>query len=422
MKNDTKVAATEVSEPQQGQTKGEQQRMNKKTKQLRKEVKALPKTLPSNMYEYLSDHATLIRMQEEWEKKPVATVGIDLGDRKSNVCLLNRAGDQAGEYEVDTTQESFEKFFLELPPASRIAMEVGTHSPWASRVLQKQGHHVIVINARKLPKQRIKTDRRDAQMLAKKAYQELAELGQVRHRGEQEQKDMLVIQTRASLVESRTKYITTARGLVKGFGCRLEAKDPDAVMAAMADALPEAVAVPVRALLRMVEAVNLEVELLDDRIKDLLKQYPITKEMMKINSVGPVTALTFVLTISDPERFDSSRTVGVALGMTPNKAQSGQLDPQLGISKAGNQYMRGLLVQCAQLTLSKRGGDSDIRRWGLKLMGDGTDGHRKKRAVVAVARKLAVLLHTLWISGAAYDPYYYSSREEAKQRAKAKAA
>ena len=419
MKNDIKVAATALNEPHQGQAKGEQQRTNKKSKQLRKEVKALPKALPSDMYQYLTDPASLLRMQEEWAKKPIATVGVDLGDAKSNVCVLNRAGNQVGEYEVDTTPESFAKFFSELPTGSRIVLEVGTHSPWASRLLRQQGHQVIVANARKLPKQRIKTDRRDAQMLARKGYQEVAELGQVRHRGEQEQKDMLVIQTRAALVEARTKFINTARGLVKGFGCRLEAMDTDNVTAALADDLPEAVGVPVRALLRLVESANLEVELFDDRIKELIEQYPITKEMMKIRSVGPVTSLTFVLTISDPARFDSSRTVGVALGMTPNKSQSGQLDPQLGISKAGNGYLRGLLVQCAQLTLSKRGGDSDIRRWGLKLMGDGTNGHTKKRAVVAVARKLAVLLHTLWTSGAAYDPFYHSTREEEKQKAKA---
>jgi transposase len=419
MKNDTKVSATVRSEPQAGQTKGTQKQMNKKTRQLRKEVKALPKAMPVDMLEYLTDPTSLKRMQEEWEKKPLITVGIDLGDVKSNVCLLNRAGDQVGEFEVLTTPESFEKFFAELPAASRIALEVGTHSPWASRLLRKLGHDVIVANARRMTRQRIKTDRRDARMLARKAYQEVADLGQVRHRGEQEQKDMLVIQTRAALVETRTKFINTARGLVKGFGCRLEAMDTDNVTAEMAAHLPEAVAVPVQALLRLVESVNLELELLDDQIKVLIEQYPITKEMMKIRSVGPVTALTFVLTISDPERFDSSRTVGVALGMTPNIAQSGQMDPQLGISKAGNGYLRGLLVQCAQLTLSKRGGDSDIRRWGLKLMGDGTDGHQKKRAVVAVARKLAVLLHTLWSSGAAYDPFYHSRRAEEKQKAKA---
>lgn len=422
MKNDTKVAATLPGEPQRCSSKGEQTQLNKKTKQLRKEVKALPKQLPTNMLEYLTDPASIKRMQQEWEKKPLATVGLDLGDLKSNVCLLNRAGDQVGEFEVNTTPAGFEKFFIELPPASRIALEVGTHSPWVSRLLRKQGHNVIVANARKLDKRRIKTDRRDAQMLAQKAYQDTADLGQIRHRGEQEQKDILVIQTRAALVETRTKMINTARGLVKGFGCRLDSMDTDNVTEAMAEHLPEEVAVPVRALLRLVESANLELELLDDQIKVLIEKYPITKEMMKIRSVGPVTALTFVLTISDPDRFNSSRTVGVALGMTPNKAQSGQLDPQLGISKAGNGYMRGLLVQCAQLTLSKRGGDSDIRRWGLKLMGNGTDGHQKKRAVVAVARKLAVLLHTLWSSGAAYDPYYHSRREEEKQRARAKAA
>ena len=419
MKNDNKVSEQVLSATKDGPTKGAQQRTNKNARQLRKEVKALPQAMPVEMLEYLTDPASLKRMQEEWEKKPLVTVGIDLGDLKSNVCLLNRGGDQVGEFEVITTPESFEKFFAELPAASRIVLEVGTHSPWASRLLRKQGHNVIVANARGMAKQRIKTDRRDAQMLAQKAYREIADLGQVRHRGEQEQKDMLVVQTRARLVETRTTLINTARGLVKGFGCRLEAMDTDNVTAAMAAHLPEAVAGPTQALLRIVESVNLELELLDDQIKELIEQYPITKEMMKIRSVGPVTALTFVLTISDPDRFRSSRTVGVALGMTPNKAQSGQIDPQLGISKAGNGYMRGLLVQCAQLTLSKRGGDSDIRRWGLRLMGNGTDGHKKKRAVVAVARKLAVLLHTLWSSAAAYNPFYHSQRAAAKQPAKA---
>ena len=191
MKNDTKVACQAENEATPGQTKNALKKQNKLAKQLMKKVKALPKAMPADMLVYLSDPASLQRQQEEWEKKPLTTVGIDLGDLKSNVCLLNRAGGQVGEFEVDTTPEGFQKFFQELPSASRIALEVGTHSPWTSRLLQDLGHAVLVVNARKLDKRRIKTDRRDAQMLAQKFYRESEDLVQVRHRGEQQQIDIL---------------------------------------------------------------------------------------------------------------------------------------------------------------------------------------------------------------------------------------
>ena len=434
MKNDTKVAGTvqtlpaaeqsEVADkvpeaPTPRQSKSALKKQNKQVKQLKIKVQALPKAIPADTIVHLTDRASLQRQREAWEKKPLATVGLDLGDLNSNACMLNRAGIEVGEFLMGTTPEGFEQFFRELPAGSLIVLEVGTHSPWASRLLRELGFTVRVVNARKISKRRIKTDRRDARMLARKGYEESADLVEVHHRGEQQQKDLLVVQARATLVGTRTDLINVARGTVKGFGYRLEAMDTDNVTSAMADDLPVDIAGPIKALLRTVESINLELELLDDEIKQLIKQYPATKEMMKIRSVGEVTALTFVLTIGDAERFSSSRTVGVAVGLTPNKDQSGQNDPQLGISKAGNEYMRGLLVQCAQLTLSKRGGDSDIRRWGLKLQGKGTDGHQKKRAVVAVARKLAVLMHKLWSSGAAYDPFYYSEQEAKKRQAKA---
>ena len=434
MKNDTKVAgkvqhapnpeqtkdsAKARNEPTPKQTRSEIKKQNKQAKKLREKVKTLPKAISADTIVHLTDPASLKRQQAEWEKKPLSTVGLDLGDLNSNACMLNRAGIEVGEFLVGTTPEGFEKFFRELPAGSLIVLEVGTHSPWSSRLLLQLGYVVRVVNARKIDKRRIKTDRRDARMLARKGYDDSADLVEVRHRGEQQQKDLLVVQTRATLVGTRTDLINVARGTVKAFGYRLEAMDTDNVTAAMADDLPADIAVPIQALLRTVESINLELELLDDGIKKLIDQYPVTKGMMKIGSVGPVTALTFVLTIGEVERFSSSRTVGVALGLTPNKDQSGQNDPQLGISKAGNEYMRGLLVQCAQLTLGKRGKDSDIRRWGMKLQGKGTDGHQKKRAVVAVARKLAVLMHTLWSGGAAYDPFYSSKREAKKGQAKA---
>ena len=414
MKNDSKMQEQARSErpgvqPRPGTRKSGQQ------KKLKKVISNLPATVSADTLSYLLSPAARQRMQEEWEKKPLVTAGVDLGDRKSNVCLLNQAGEMVGEFEIETTPQGFERFFQALPKG-RVGMEVGTHSPWASRLVSQCGHEVIVANARKLSKQRIKTDKRDARMLANKTYQQSEELRAIHHRSEQHQKDMVVVQVRAALVQTRTKLITTARGLVKGFGERLPAGDAGTVTEQLAGGLPDPIGDLIKPLLRQIESINLEMELLDDKIKELVEQYPETKEMLKIRSVGPVTALTFVLTISDPKRFDASRTVGVVLGMTPGKAQSGQLDPQLGISKAGNGYMRGLFVQCAHLVLSKRGGDSDIRRWGIKLMGDGTNRKAKKRAVIAVARKLAVLLHKLWVSQATYEPFYYSKQQAASKR------
>jgi transposase len=117
--------------------------------------------------------------------------------------------------------------------------------------------------------------------------------------------------------------------------------------------------------------------------------------------------LTYLLTIEDAQRFERSRDVGAYLGLVPKRKQSGKRDPQLGISKAGDEMLRKLLVNCAQHILGPRGQDSDLRRWGLQLVKAGQQAGKKgarKRAAAAVARKLAVLLHRLWASQAEYDP------------------
>jgi len=133
------------------------------------------------------------------------------------------------------------------------------------------------------------------------------------------------------------------------------------------------------------------------------ERYPRTRLLRQVPGVGPVTALAFVLALADPSRFRSSRSVGAYLGLRPRRSDSGESMPELRITKAGNGAVRRLLVQCAQYILGPFGPESDLRGWGLKLAGRG--GKRAKRvAVVAVARKLSVLLHRLWVSGENYDP------------------
>jgi transposase len=132
------------------------------------------------------------------------------------------------------------------------------------------------------------------------------------------------------------------------------------------------------------------------------ERYAVTQLLQQPHGVGPLTALAYVLTLEEPQRFDSSRDVGAYLGLTPRQRDSGESRPQLHISKAGDGFLRRLLIQCAHYILGPFGQDCDLRRWGLRLAGASKAG--KKRAVAAVARRLAVLLHRLWLTGEVYEP------------------
>jgi transposase len=142
------------------------------------------------------------------------------------------------------------------------------------------------------------------------------------------------------------------------------------------------------------------------RIEEMAeKTFPETQALVKVPGVGALTAVTFVLTVGDEHRFQKSRDIGGYIGLRPRRDQPGSHDPQLGITKAGNAYLRTLLVECANHILGPFGKDSALRRWGLHLMERGGKNARKK-ALVAVARKVAVLLHRLWTTQEQYSPFY----------------
>jgi len=140
------------------------------------------------------------------------------------------------------------------------------------------------------------------------------------------------------------------------------------------------------------------------------EKYPETELLRAIKGVGPITALAFVLILEDPERFSKSRQVGSFIGLTPSRDQSGEIDKQLRITKAGNPLLRRLLVGAAQYILGPFGEACDLRRFGLKLSARGGK-NAKRRAVVAVARKLTVLLYRLWRHGEIYGPLYTAKRK-----------
>jgi transposase len=160
-------------------------------------------------------------------------------------------------------------------------------------------------------------------------------------------------------------------------------------------------------LVQLAEGLSACIQGYDRRIEELASEkYGPTKLLRQVKGVGPITALAYVLTLEKPERFPKSRDVGPYLGLVPKQEDSGESQPQLGISKAGDRMLRKLLVGSAQYILGPFGPDTDLRRYGLRLCERGGK-NAKKRAAVAVARKLAVLLHRLWVSGEVYEPLGY---------------
>jgi len=288
-----------------------------------------------------------------------------------------------------------------------MALEVGTHSPWLSRWLERLGHEVIVANARQvklISASSRKDDRLDAQTLARLARADPRLLRPIRHRSERGQGYLTVIRVRAALVDARTSLVNAARGLAKAQGERLPSCDTDQMGVERMAKLPAGLRAVLEPLLAEVESLTAKIKECDTKIEQIARtEYPETALLEQVSGVGTLIAVTFVLTVEDHKRFRKSREVGCYLGLRPRRSESGKRQPQLGISKEGDLYLRKLLVQGAHCILSRRGADSDLRRWGLRLAGRGGK-NAKKRALVAVARKLAILLHRLWATGEVYEP------------------
>lgn len=334
--------------------------------------------------------------REEWKQEEGVVIGVDLGDKESQVCVLGADNEIRQEVRVGTTTERLRSWFSSLKPAM-VVMEAGSHSPWVSRLLKELGHQVVVCDPRRLKlisQSDSKNDRADARMLARVAAGMPELLRVVKHRSAEAQKDLTVIRSRARLVEVRTKLWCSLRGLSKSLGHRLPRRVSVEKLGEYAEIL--------KPLWNALEDVSKRIEEYDGQVKELEKKYPAAVRLQQISGVGPLISLTFVLTLDDHLRFSKSRQIGAYLGLRPRQRDSGQQQPQLRITKAGDRYLRSLLIQGAQYILG-RGPDTDLKQWGLRLAARGGK-NAKKRAVVAVARKLAVLLHRMWVDQSQYEP------------------
>jgi transposase len=348
------------------------------------------------------------------------TIGCDLGDKTSELCILSDGGGLRRPKPIKTTGAGFRAFF-EGRARAHVVIEVGTHSRWVSELLMQLGQKVTVANPRKLKlitASNTKTDRNDAEWLARLGRADVELLAPVEHRGSQAQADLAVAKARDLLVTNRTKLVNSIRGTVKSFGERLPGCTAESFHRLARSGVPDSLKPALEPLFETLGAMEKQIAVYEKTLKQLAERYPDVEVVSQPDGVGLLTALVFMLTVEDKNRFEKSRMAGAFLGMVPRKDQSGTSDKQLNITKAGDPFVRRLLVCSANYILGPFGKDSDLRRWGLKLASRGGKNARK-RAKVAVARKLAVLMHRLWVTGEVYEPLRNASKQPQEQRATA---
>jgi len=343
-------------------------------------------------------------------------VGLDVGDRYCHLAVLDHTtGEILERSRLRTTQGALRSRFAGVTPM-RLALEVGTHSPWISRLLSELGHEVIVANPRKLRliyENRNKDDQIDAEYLARLARVDPKLLAPVQHGSAQAQADLAVLRARQMLVRTRTRLVLHCQGVAKSHGLRIPGGSTSTFARRLGEVLPDFLEPALGPLLEMLGQLNRQIWAYERQLECLAQErYPETQLLRQVRGVGPITALAFVLSLQDPKRFRRSREVGAYLGLVPARRESGQSRPQLRIRKEGNTMLRALLVQCAHYMMGPFGEDCDLRRFGERLQARGGPGAHH-RAIVAMARKLAVLLHHLWTSGEVYDPLFQEHRRAA---------
>jgi transposase len=334
------------------------------------------------------------------------TIGLDLGDRFTEGRVLDETGEVVEAFRVRTTEPGLSSRLAAYPP-SRVVLEVGTHSPWVSRVVVRQGHEAVVANPRRvrlIAENDSKSDGVDAELLARLGRVDPGLLKPIVHRGAEAQRDRILIQARDGFVRARTQLVNQVRGFSKALGTRVPTSSTEAFPKRVRATTPMDLFPGLETLLDTIEQLTATIRQMDREVERLCRErYPEAELLRQVPGVGPITALYYVLTIEDPSRFAKSRSVGAYVGLRPKQRDSGEQQPQLRITKAGDALLRRLLVSAAHYILGPFGPDTDLRRAGLRMAERGGSA-AKKRAIVATARRLAVLLHRLWVTGEAYEP------------------
>lgn len=351
----------------------------------------------------------------QMKQAPRCYIGIDLACKVSKFCVVGADGKLRFRGSVGTTREELEATFESMVPAV-IAIEAGSVSRLVDDVLSAQGHYVVVANPRKvaaISKNNKKCDEEDAELLARLVRVDPTLLSPIEHRTATAHEGLAMVRARDLCVRTRTAHMNSVRGMAKVFGLKLPSCDADAFAERIGKAVKEH---PMYELFApMVDLVgNLTKTILGfDKKLDVFaaKYMPRAKILQEIPGVGPVTAVAFALAVDNPERFPNQRAIGAYFGLVPRRDQSGEVDKRLGITKAGDPLIRRLLTQCAHVILQARNRDCDLKRFGERLINAGSTN--KKRAVTAVARKLAVQMLRVLQTGEPHDPDFQQGKEAA---------
>lgn len=334
------------------------------------------------------------------------TIGFDLGSRSSVFCVLDESGEVAEEGTVAMTRAAVAKFFAEQAQ-SRVVLEASGSSRWTAQLGMAAGHEVIIGNPRKLrhiTKSYTKTDRNDAYRLADLGQVRPRLLSPVRLRTDKSHHGRMHQRVRSQLIEMRTALINLVRGCARSSGHALPMCSAPSFVKMCAKHLPTEYQRILGPALEQLGGLGEQIAKVDKETARLGEEvFPEAAIMRQVVGVGPVLSLAFVCALDDPNCFKDSRSVGAYFGLAPKSRQSGNKAPQLRISKQGDPEVRRLLVSAATYILGPFGPDCDLRRYGERIRASGSQAARAK-ARIAVARKLAVLLHRLWITGEVYDP------------------
>ncbi len=333
------------------------------------------------------------------------TVGLDLGNRACAYCVLDARGKLVTEGAFPTARLDLERVFGSMP-RTRIVMEATHNTHWMSKALRAFGHEVIVANPRRLDlitKSLRKTDKNDARLLAQLGQCNLELLSPVHERSDASMKVRVLLRARALLVRTRTRLVNHVRASVKIFGGALPSCAPEYFHLKVRQAIPGLLQCALDPLFDQLEALQKGITGYDQQVSRLCEETPATTLFREIHGVGPLIAISFVTCIEDPHRFKNSRSIGAYFGLVPGSRQSGEKDPRLPITKHGEGSMRSLLVSAAMHVMRRSAPDCELKRYGRRIAASGTP-RDKGRARVAVARKLACLMHRLWLTGEVYRP------------------
>lgn len=318
--------------------------------------------------------------------------GMDIGDSHCDVLVVDEAGEYDAKFRCRTDEDAIRRYFSRKEKM-RVVLEAGVHSHWVVEILEELGHEVRVLNPRDLAMiwhSTKKTDERDAMVMAElsRTNSQLAKPIQLRPKEQRE--DLVVLKARNAMVEARTKLLLSCRGMLKSFNVRLTSCSSETFHKLYTE-VPKELVEALKPVFEAIKALTDKIRELDKQLACLCKKYPDTELLQTVCGVGPVVSLSFVLLVGDPYRFGCKRDVAAYFGLTMKRDQSGETDKQLGITKCGNVWMRSLLVQSAHHILGPYGKPSALRDWGLKL-GEHGGKRAKGKAVVAVARKLSVIM------------------------------